>query len=141
MNNLKIVTKSTTKDGSQFGAQRKLTVEVSDDKLNEAGQFTFTHSTHSYERSIQRSINDDVMSVAFTYGEAYFKQGLIFYVIGENNLPDFIEPKNRKKYKNLVVVVSGDSDEIITCYKNSDPFRYIKKKSKRLSKRHFNNAA
>lgn len=35
---------------------------------------------------------------------------------------------------NTVVIVSGDSNQIITCYRSKNPFKNIKTKSKILQK-------
>ena len=51
--------------------------------------------------------------------------------------PVFID----KKYYNTIMVVAGDSGQIITCYRNGNPHKYIKKKSKRFSRSQSQKAA
>lgn len=94
--------------------------------------FEFEHSNHSFCRSCQRGISKQAISTALQFGESFFKQGLIYYVLGEN-MPAAIQ-KASEKFRNIVVVVAGDSNQIITCYRSNNPFKNIKMKSKRLCK-------
>lgn len=111
-----------------------ITVDVKDRQLNTVQEFRMTLTNHSTERMIQRSISSVAVKIALIYGKAFFKQGLIFYVLGEKNLPEKLHAQLRKKCKNLVIVVAGDSDEIVTSYRCKNPFKHIKKKTKRLSR-------
>ena len=111
-----------------------LVVDIKDHMMNKIDDFQMTLSAHSNESLIERNISYSAIELALIYGKAFFKQGLVFYVLGEQNIPDLVGAQVRKKCKNLVVVTAGDSDEIITSYRNNNPFKYIKKKSKRLSK-------
>jgi len=101
--------------------------------------YTFNHSQHSFQRASQRGISKHKMRVTLQYGEVMYKQGLLFFVLGENNIPDFLI-KDKNKLQNTVVVVSGDSNEVITCYRSANPFRNIKLKSKKLYKSYSNAA-
>lgn len=100
--------------------------------------FEFTHSRHSRRRSAQRGIGNTQLETALQYGENIYKQGLIYFILGENNIPDNLQ-KEKDKLKNTVVVVAGDSNQVITCYRSANPFKNIKLKSKRLNK--YGNAA
>jgi hypothetical protein len=106
---------------------------VTDEKLNKSEKLNFQFSKHSYQRSQERNISSDRITTAIEYGKEFFKQGLIFYVLGENNLPKGLSPKERKKYKNLVVVVAGDDNTIVTCYRSKNPFKHVKMKRKELN--------
>lgn len=114
--------------------KKTLIISIKDRNMNNLDQFQMTLTEHSSERIKERDICGDSLQLALIYGRAFFKQGLVFYVLGEQNLPNNIDSKLRKKCMNLVVVTAGDSDQIITSYRNHNPFKYIKKKSKRLSK-------
>lgn len=111
-----------------------IVISIKDKMMNKIDEFQMSLSDHSIERMIQRNITEDIIQIALLYGKTFFKQGLVFYVLGEQNIPNLVSAKVRKKCKNLVVVTAGDSDAIITSYHNNNPFKYIKKKSKRLSK-------
>ena len=101
---------------------------------NKTEEVSFEYTTHSKERSAQRNICSKKIEIVMDYGKTIFKQGLIFYILGYKNIPEVISPKERKKFKNLIVVVSLDSDKIITCYRSKNPFKHIKKKKKSISK-------
>ncbi len=111
--------------------------EVKDDQLNKSETLNFNHSLHSLKRANQRNIDSQIISVVIEYGTEFFKQGMIFYVLGENDLPANSYYFERKKFRNLVVVVSGDSNTIITCYRSKNPFKHIKKKQKNIAKAYY----
>jgi|JI6StandDraft_1071083.scaffolds.fasta_scaffold23386_4 hypothetical protein len=96
-------------------------------------EFTFEHTQHSYIRASQRGLNNQKIVAALQYGENIFKQGLIYFILGENNIPTSLN-KQKQHLKNVVVIVSGDSNQIITCYKSADPFKNIRIKSDKLCK-------
>jgi hypothetical protein len=104
---------------------------VEDPKTLQSEKLEFRHTKHSFQRAAQRGINLKKVSPVLEYGESYFKQGLIYYILGENNIPKSLS-KERKKLRNLVVIVAGDSNQVITCYRSNNPFKNIKTKSKRL---------
>ncbi len=111
----------------------KVTWEVYDEKLNKKETLNFNHSTHSLTRSNQRNINAQNISDTIEYGTAFFKQGLVFYVLGDHNLPNSLIQKNSK---NIIVVIAGDSSTILTCYRSNNPFKHIKNKQKHLAERY-----
>ena len=111
--------------------QHLINVVSKDEKTGGVEVFTFTHTNHSFRRSAQRGINDNKMATAILYGKPFYKQGLIYYVLGEDRIPEkFL--KNKEKLRNTIVVVDGDSDTVITCYRSKDPFKHIRRKSKIL---------
>ena len=102
---------------------------VSDEKLKRTEVLTFRYTDHSLKRSRQRNLSEKDIATTLEYGTAFFKQGLIFYVLGSQRGKSKVV---RKSTQNMVVVIAGDSDMIITCYKNPNPFKYIRKKTKHL---------
>jgi len=113
--------------------QSDIHFELLDEKTNEIQELNFKHTNHSIIRSSQRGIDFAKISIALTYGQSYFKQGLNYFVLGEKDIPDFLS-KEKSHYKNIVVVVAGDSNQVITCYKSKNPIKFIKHKSKELYK-------
>ena len=105
------------------------------DKVN-TKQFTFpvTHSEHSKRRANQWAISEAHIQAALNFSESFFKQGMIFHVVKSKLFPDNFDPDLRKKIENLVVVIAGDSDTIITCYKSRNAFQDIRKKRDQLKK-------
>ena len=113
--------------------EKQIVWEVYDENLNKKETLCFMHSKHSLARSNQRNINAQNISDVIEYGTAFFKQGLVFYVLGDHHLSDSLIQKEHKKSKNIVVVVSGDSNTILTCYRTNNPFKHIKHKQKHLA--------
>ena len=119
--------------------QMEINFRVKDFESDQFVDFNFQHTRHSSLRASQRGIQKSKITAALQFGEAIYKQGLIYFILGENNIPDSLS-KEKSKIKNTVVVVSGDSNQVITCYRSSNPFRNIKLKSKTLSV-HYGSAA
>lgn len=94
----------------------------------------FNHSVHSLKRASQRGLSVSKITTVLEFGECYFKQGLIYYVMGENNLPDNITAQERDLVKNTIVIISAKTNTVLTCYRSNNPFKNIRMKSKRLSK-------
>ena len=108
----------------------KVTWEVKDEELNKSETLTFNHSEHSFRRVNERNIKSENIADVIEYGKAFFKQGMVFYVLGEHQLPD---TKIKDNSQNMVIVVAGDSNTILTCYRSDNPFKHIKKKQKNLA--------
>ncbi len=111
--------------------QLEIDLRVEDAACSKFIDFNFKHTQHSFLRAAQRGINQRKIKAALQYGESIYKQGLIYFILGVSNIPDSLI-KEREKLKNTVVVVSGNSNEVITCYRSTNPFRNIRHKSKRL---------
>jgi len=103
---------------------------VKDKKLNKSETLTFNHSDHSLRRANERNIKSKNIADVIEYGKAFFKQGMVFYVLGEQHLSDAII---QHKSQNMVIVVAGDSNTIVTCYRSDNPFKHVKKKQKNLA--------
>jgi len=116
--------------------QLKLSWEVKDPDLKKSEVLSYRHSKHSLKRTCQRNISKLSIECAIEYGRAFFKQGLIFFVFGVNDLPENLKNKRIKIDTNLVVVIAGDSNLILTCYRCRNPYKHIKKKQKTLATYH-----
>jgi len=123
----------TQKNGSQMNnnGQLEIAFRVEDKTSLKFIDFSFRHTQHSFLRAAQRGINQRKIKAALQYGESIYKQGLIYFILGESNIPDSLI-KEKDQLKNTVVVVSGNSNDVITCYRSANPYRNIKHKSKRL---------
>jgi hypothetical protein len=111
---------------------RRFNVVAKDPDSEVEQVFQFTHSDHSMVRSAQRGIEGFRMQVAIRYGRTIRKQGLEYCILGKNDIPEHLSHMCAK-LRDTVVIISGESDCVITCYRGKDPFKRIKKKSKRLS--------
>jgi hypothetical protein len=114
-------------------APHPIAFKVKTEKPGNFMEFKFEHTVHSASRANQRGVTDLQISTALQYGDAVRKQGLIYYILGQNNIPASLQ-REKAKLKNIIVIVAGDSNQVITCYRTSNPFKYIRQKSKRLSK-------
>ena len=45
------------------------------------------------------------------YSNVFFKQGLIYNVVKNSDLPNNIDKKQKNELENIVVIISGDSNE------------------------------
>ena len=119
----------------QTNEHLQIAFKVATDKGLIPMEFTFEHTKHSYLRARQRGFNNRKIVAALQYGENVYKQGLIYFILGENNIPDSLG-KQKEQLKNTVVIVSGDSNQIITCYRSANPFKNIRTKSEKLCKKY-----
>jgi hypothetical protein len=94
--------------------------------------FHYTFTRHAERRCAQRGIQPETAILATRFGTPVFKQGLIFYIVRRKDLPDFLPLTLRERLKDLVVVESADTGEIITVYRNPDGMSHVRKKHKRL---------
>jgi len=92
----------------------------------------FIHSLHSKKRASQRNIHEEAIITVIDYGRLFHKQGMRFFVAVDRDLPDWLTDEQRRQVRDLVVVLSGDENEIVTCYRNSRAYRYIRKKGRKL---------
>lgn len=93
--------------------------------------FSIHLSKHAVKRVSQRGIESYKLAIVLEHGEVFMKQGLIYYVLGENNIPSQYSVMS-SCLKNIVVVCNGQTGEVITVYRSARPFSRIKHKSKRL---------
>lgn len=99
---------------------------------NQVYEWNTVFSNHSRQRFQQRGISQTLAYLAMDYSQAIFKQGLIFYAVIEKIIPVSMDHNVHEKLNNLVVVVSTESNEVLTCYRSAKGVHHIKRKSKRL---------
>ena len=116
---------------SEFDNQRSIKAYAKDAESGYVQEFEFKHSGHSLERASQRCLNNFRIKIALVYGESVRKQGYEYCILGEDRIPEELL-KYKDKLKNTVVVMDGDSDTIVTCYRANKPYKHIRKKSKTL---------
>ncbi len=110
----------------------KIYIIARDNKTGTTEEYTFSQTNHYIIRASQRAITYDKLKLVLTYGEPYYKQGLIYYVLGESSIP-MEHKKDCSKLKNTVAIVDGSSDTLITCYRSKNAHKHIKHKQKRNS--------
>ena len=117
-----------------FTLGSELIANVYDYEKGRKGSYRLEHTEHSRIRTSQRGIDDSLIPYVLDFGNHFLRQGYSFYVIAKNHLPQQMPFWLKEKLNNLVVVMGGDSNKIITCYKSSNAMRHIKKKLKYLLK-------
>ena len=65
----------------------KLNVIAKDKKTGLIEEYTFSQTNHCIIRASQRAITNDKLKLVLIYGEPYYKQGLIYYVLGQSSIP------------------------------------------------------
>lgn len=116
---------------SSLEFQRKIKAYAKDQETGYVQHFEFMHSAHSLERASQRAINDFRIKIALVYGDTVRKQGYEYCILGEDRIPEDLL-RYKDKLKNTVVVMDGNSDTLVTCYRAKEPYKQIRKKSKML---------
>jgi hypothetical protein len=114
--------------------QNEIVLNVFDISSQKECSIIFMHSKHSLQRASQRGLSKDKIAFTIEYGECYFKQGLVYYVLGEKKLSNNKSMNEKNNPKNIVVVVDEDSNMVLTCYKSENAHKKIKRKSKSLYK-------
>ncbi len=97
-------------------------------------EYALHHSWHSMQRSKQRGISREQIAIVTEYGTCMYGQGLTYYVLGKKDVPNALK-KQASKFENTIVIIGANGDQIVTCYRNNNPFQWIKHKSKELSRR------
>lgn len=115
-------------------SERKLYWNIEDPDTHKKYGIEYLKTKHLEKRICQRNFNDEFIQTVVDYGIAYFKQGLIFYVLGDKNVLSHLPIQQQKRFQNIVVVVASNDSHILTAYRSKNPFKHIKKKSKILSK-------
>lgn len=97
-------------------------------------EYALHHSRHSMQRSNQRGISKEHIAIVTEYGTCMYGQGLTYYVLGKKDVPKALR-KQASKFENTIVIIGENGNQIVTCYRNRNPFQWIKHKPKKLSRR------
>lgn len=107
---------------------------VYEGKQNKELTYSIRHTKHSFQRAAQRAILNETILDVLDFGEAFHRQGLVFYTIKEKNIPAGVKHINKKKTQNIVDVMNGNETEIITCYKLKNAIKLLRRKGKAFIK-------
>lgn len=86
------------------------------------------HSRHSQVRSSQRGIHDAVIDLVINHGFLIKKQGCNFYIGVKKLFPPTVDHKLAEKATNVLVLVKKGL--IVTCYKNENVIKEVKRKTR-----------
>lgn len=90
-------------------------------------------SRHGSVRMEQRGIKTDMVSLVLSQGQIIRKQGLRYYYVPKSSATDW-ERKDREAVRDLVVITDKSGSQLITCYRNPQAVKAIKRKTKWLCK-------
>lgn len=94
---------------------------------------TLILTDHAKKRCAQRGIHPGHLSYAKKYGKSLYRQGYIFHVLRNKDIPESIDPHTRGRIKNLVLVTrSAMPDMVVTAYRNDGAMKHIKRKTQTL---------
>jgi len=117
---------------AEFGLLREIRYTVKDEYSERYKHLKLVHSRHSMKRSQQRGISRRAIILAAMYGSCEFKQGLVYRVVRDADIPESLNSKDRKLIRHLVVILDESERQVITCYRNSKGIRNIRRKPKFL---------
>ena len=90
-------------------------------------------SNHSKRRMAQRAIAQDQVHLVLKHAKKIYRQGMIFHVMRDKDIPASLNAKQCGRLKRLVVVTSNDGTyTVITVYRASGALKKIRCKSKVL---------
>lgn len=93
---------------------------------------TLSITDHARVRMSQRGIGADQLQLAIRYGKKIYRQGMVFHVMRDKDIPDMLPPGKRSRLKRLVVITSGDDGAVITVYRSAGALKNIRCKPKTL---------
>jgi len=107
---------------------------VTDPKTKKSQVIEMYLTKHAQARILERGFSHEIIFYALEFGKEVCKQGLVFYVVLNKNLPETLSSKKIQELNNIVLVVDPNIAQIITCYKATNASKHIKRKAKRLSR-------
>lgn len=101
-------------------------------KISRRQQFNLKlkHTRHSRRRASQRSIPDGVLLMVLMLGTAIRVQNSIYITVTEKDLPRELDHSLAEKMRNLIVILSSDSQTLITCYYAKNGVKHLKKRKR-----------
>jgi hypothetical protein len=94
------------------------------------GKYRFTHTKHSFQRSLERNIKSTQLLAVLVFGIQFQKQNLIFHVASHQSMANCSDSSTGKHLVGLVVVTDITQSVIITCYRNKHSLKNLRKKPK-----------
>lgn len=93
------------------------------------------HSRHSLKRASQRSFDYDTLLSVLILGTPFYRQGMTFFTVMEDDLLEELDHRLVEKVRNLVVVIGDTNRQIVTCYYAKNAVRHLRRKGKELKRR------
>jgi len=93
------------------------------------------HTDHSKWRACQRAIDTQILNLTLEFGTPFYRQGMVFYTVLKNNIPKNMDHSVRSKLKNIVVLLSSNGYQIVTCFRAKNAVKFLRRKPKELKRR------
>lgn len=94
---------------------------------------TFTLTDHAQRRCDQRGIGMAEIELVTAHGKVISRQGLLFHVMREKDIPRHLPAAVQGRLKHIVVVLpASEPDLVLTVYRNAGAMAHIKRKGKKL---------
>ncbi|MFN3999685.1 DUF4258 domain-containing protein [Algoriphagus sp.] len=94
---------------------------------------SFRLSRHGSVRMEQRGIKADMVRLVLSQGQVIRKQGLRYYYVPKSFATNW-ERKEQEAVRDLIVITDKSGAQLITCYRNPQAVKAIKRKTKYLCK-------
>lgn len=93
----------------------------------------FSLTDHAQRRCDQRGIRMADIELVATHGKVISRQGLLFHVMREKDIPRQLPAVVKGRVKHIVVVIPAmEPGLVLTVYRNANAMAHIKRKGKRL---------
>ena len=91
------------------------------------------YTDHAKRRMAQRGITKRRVQLVLTYAKKIHRQGFLFHIMRDKDLPKKMDAHMRGRLKHLVVVTTlGACPIVITAYRSDKALKRIKCKTKML---------
>lgn len=87
-------------------------------------------TSHSMSRMQQRGIPAEALDMVRTYGRRIHCAGAVFCFMGKKDLPDGLSGSDRERLEGLTLVLSPDTDAVVTVYRNKRALREIRRRKR-----------
>ena len=94
---------------------------------------TFTLTDHAQRRCDQRGIGMEEIELVTAHGKVISRQGLLFHVMREKDIPRHLPAAVKGRIKHVVVVIpTSEPGVVMTVYRNPRAITHINRKGKKL---------
>lgn len=86
---------------------------------------------HFIERGAPRQLRDEVLDFILDFGVRTRAAGVTHVTVLERDLPGFLQDSPLARQARGWILLVGDHERIVTCYRREDASRFIRRKPKR----------
>lgn len=90
---------------------------------------------HYYARAAERALRSDVEEFLMTWGTETRAAGAIHITLVRRDLPIDLQDTDEAARAEGWIIVAGDDGSLVTCYRRSNAWRFIRRKSQMRPRR------